>query len=72
MDDESDEMMHFSVDLFDDNTNVHLWLIDGSHRSGSGCWGQELNKSPVIYLEDLTVKEKVCNTTHYLNASFLI
>lgn len=59
MDDESHEMMQFSTALFDAYGNVRPWLIDGGYRSGSMCWGPELNMGMMVYIEDLTVEERV-------------
>ena len=59
MDGESDEMMRFSTEVFDSNMNLHPWLADGSRRSGTGCWGDELNIGGFVYLEDITVKNQV-------------
>lgn len=61
MDGESDEMMHFSTEVFDNDMNLQPWLADGGRRSGSGCWGDELNRGGMVYLEDVTVKNQVRN-----------
>lgn len=58
MDDESEESLHFSEGLFDTHSNVHPWLIDGGYKSGSGCWGKELNEGQIVHFEDLTVEEQ--------------
>ncbi|KAF9479090.1 hypothetical protein BDN70DRAFT_834943 [Pholiota conissans] len=57
MDNESHELMEFSTTLFDPLSNIRPWLIDGGYRSGSGCWGEELNTGEILYLEDLTVEQ---------------
>ncbi|KAF8959930.1 hypothetical protein BDZ97DRAFT_1835620 [Flammula alnicola] len=44
MDRESQEMQEFEVTVFDKYGNVRPWLINGGRRTGSGCWGTELNQ----------------------------
>ena len=59
MDGVSDEMMHFSTEVFDNDLNLRPWLADGGRRSGTGCWGEELNRGTIVNLEDITVKSQV-------------
>jgi hypothetical protein len=59
MDCESDELLQFAKALFDANSNVRPWLIDGGYRSGAGRWGAELSSGDILYILDLTVKEQV-------------
>jgi hypothetical protein len=66
MDEESDELMQFSKKLFDAHSNVQPWLIDGRYKSGSGCWGKELNKGQIVHFEDLIVKEQVSLFIYWL------
>ena len=61
MDGVSDEMMHFSMEVFDNDLNLRPWLADGGRRSGTGCWGEELNRGTIVNLEDITVKSQVRN-----------
>ncbi|CAA7262594.1 unnamed protein product [Cyclocybe aegerita] len=59
MDEDSQELHEFSVTLFDRNSNVRPWLVEGGGaRSGSGCWGAELSSGDMLYIEDLNVKEQ--------------
>ncbi|CAA7262588.1 unnamed protein product [Cyclocybe aegerita] len=59
MDDDSQELHEFSVTLFDKDSNVRPWLVDGGGaRSGSGCWGMELSVGDMLYIKDLNVKEE--------------
>lgn len=60
MDEESDEMMRFSTEVFDNDMNLLPWLSDGGRRSGTGCWGAELNRGDIIYIQDITVNSQVC------------
>jgi hypothetical protein len=61
MDDESQELHEFSVGLFDKYSNIRPWLVDGGAKSGSGCWGNELNVGDILYVQDVRVKEEVCS-----------
>ena len=60
MDDESQELHEVSVGLFDKYSNICPWLVDGGAKSGSGCWGTELNVGDMLYVQDVRVKE-VCS-----------
>ena len=60
MDKESHETSEFSLNLFDEYSNVHPWLVDGGAKSGSGCWGTELSVGDMLYLKEVTVKKEVC------------
>lgn len=57
MDEESDEMHQFSVALFDKFGKVKPFLISEGHRSGTGCWGEELNTGELIYIKDINVND---------------
>ena len=59
MDKYSDELHQFSVELFDKNGYVRFWLVDGSRRSGTGCWNRSLDEGNLLYLMDMSVKDKV-------------
>jgi hypothetical protein len=59
MDENSDELHQFSVALFDKNGFVRSWLVDGGRRSGTGCWGRELDEGALIYLMDMSVETNV-------------
>ncbi|KDR66028.1 hypothetical protein GALMADRAFT_259860 [Galerina marginata CBS 339.88] len=56
MDEDSQELHEFSTGLFDKNSNIRPWLVDGGSRSGSGCWGSELSVGDMLYVQDLSVK----------------
>lgn len=63
MEAETQELYDFSLAIFNNDIIVHPWLLNGGGpRSGSGCWGKELNKGNIVYLQDLTVKEPVRTT----------
>ncbi|KIM49897.1 hypothetical protein M413DRAFT_439023, partial [Hebeloma cylindrosporum] len=57
MDEDSQELHEFSVGLFDKNSNIRPWLVDGGPKSGSGCWGTELSVGDMLYIEDFRVTE---------------
>ena len=63
MDAVSQELHQFSMDLFDKNSNVRPWLVDGGAKCGSGCWDTDLNIGDMLYIEDLEVKEEVCRVS---------
>ncbi|KAF8991005.1 hypothetical protein BDZ89DRAFT_1086867 [Hymenopellis radicata] len=58
MDEESQELHEFSVTLFDKNGLLKPRFKTG-YRSGTGCWGDELNEDALAYIEDITVKEEL-------------
>ena len=66
MDAVSQELNQFSVDLFDENSNVHPWLVDSGAKSGSGCWSTELSIGDMLYIEDLEVKQEVCSLVSFI------
>ncbi|PPQ84753.1 hypothetical protein CVT26_014688, partial [Gymnopilus dilepis] len=57
MDVDSDEWHEFST-LFDKGAVIRPELVDGGRRSGSGCWGKELNEGEMLYINDVRVKEE--------------
>jgi len=57
MEGETQELCDFSLALFNNDTIIHPWLHDGGPRSGSGCWGNELNNGNIVYLQDLSVRK---------------
>jgi hypothetical protein len=59
MDEYTDELHQFSIELFDKNGHLRPWLIDGSRRSGTGCWNRDINEGCLIYLMDMSVTDKV-------------
>jgi hypothetical protein len=59
MDEYNDELHQFSIELFDKNGHVRPWLVDGSRRSGTGCWNRDMNEGALIYLLDMSVKDTV-------------
>lgn len=59
MDEESDEMHQFSVTLFDKYGTVRPHLVDPGSRSGTRCWGRELDAGELVYIEDISVKDTV-------------
>lgn len=71
MDENSDELHQFSVTLFDKNGLVRSWLVDGGRRSGTGCWGRELNDGALIYLMDMSVKENVSRDVSFSKRAWI-
>jgi len=59
MDEEKDELHQFSVALFDKYGMARPWLIQASHRNGTGCWGREVNSGELIYLLNVDVNDYV-------------
>ena len=59
MEAETQELSDFSMSIFDNSINVHPFLLDGGPRSGSGCWGEELNQGNIVYLGNLAVTDQV-------------
>lgn len=59
MDEENNELHKFSLTLFDRYGEVRRHLIEGGHRSGTGCWGTELNSGELVYILDIAVKAPV-------------
>ncbi|KAJ7350700.1 ankyrin repeat family protein [Mycena albidolilacea] len=57
MDEDMDEMHQFSVTLFDKYGNVRPHLVNPGHRSGTGCWGREMDSGELVYILDITVQE---------------
>ncbi|KAJ7503117.1 hypothetical protein B0H11DRAFT_619204 [Mycena galericulata] len=57
LDEDSDEMHQFSVTLFDKYGAVRPHLVDPGYRSGTGCWGREMNTGELIYILDIRVKK---------------
>ncbi|CCM00041.1 uncharacterized protein FIBRA_02067 [Fibroporia radiculosa] len=55
MDEESQELHEFSVKLFDKNGHLKPELVDDEYHRGSGCWGREMNRGTIIYVEDVRV-----------------
>ena len=50
--DDSQELHKFSVGLFDNYSNIRLWLVDGGAKSSSGRWGAELNVGDMLYVQE--------------------
>ncbi|KAJ7736870.1 ankyrin repeat family protein [Mycena metata] len=61
MDEDMQEMHDFSVTLFDKLGHVRPHLVDPGHRSGTGCWGREMNSGELLYILDMSVKEPYRN-----------
>ncbi|KAK0439244.1 ankyrin repeat family protein [Desarmillaria tabescens] len=55
LDEESDELHRFSVALFDKYGKVKSHIVSEGFRSGTRCWGRELNVGKIIYVVDVTV-----------------
>lgn len=59
MDEQSDEMLQLSQEIFDKYGNVRPWLTASGDRKGTGVWSTELNSGTLVYLEDMDVDETV-------------
>ncbi|KAL0961304.1 hypothetical protein HGRIS_006263 [Hohenbuehelia grisea] len=58
MDAESQELLDFAVGLFDNHLKLRPWLKnEGPHR-GTSCWGTELERGNLLYVQEIQVKEK--------------
>ncbi|KAJ7188876.1 ankyrin repeat family protein [Mycena filopes] len=57
MDKDMDEMHQFSVTLLDKYGHVRPHLVDPGHRSGTGCWGREMNSGELVYILNVDIKE---------------
>jgi hypothetical protein len=57
--DEENEMHQFSVTLFDKYGKIRPHLVDPGYRSGTGCWGREINSGELVYILDMKVNEQV-------------
>ncbi|KAK7057664.1 ankyrin repeat family protein [Favolaschia claudopus] len=57
MDEDMDEMHQFSVALFDKCGHVRPELVDAGYRSGTGCWGREMDSGALIYILGITINE---------------
>ncbi|KAJ7730843.1 ankyrin repeat family protein [Mycena maculata] len=56
-DEDMDEMHQFSVTLFDKNGAVRPHLVESDYRSGTGCFGREMNFGELVYILDIKVNE---------------
>lgn len=61
MDGDSAELHTFSIELFDKHLQPRPWLVDGGRRSGTGCWGDEMNIGDLLYILKLEVEPSVCS-----------
>lgn len=59
MDEESDELMRFSV-LFDALGHLKSRYVSNDYHKGSGVWGEEFNRGWLVYVTDVSVEEAVC------------
>jgi hypothetical protein len=59
MDEDSSELHHFSVEIFDKYIHPRAWLLDGGRRTGTGCWGHEMNEGDLVYIFKLKVEPQV-------------
>ncbi|KAJ7503111.1 ankyrin repeat family protein [Mycena galericulata] len=58
LDEDMDEMHQFSVTLFDKHGSVRPHLVDPGYRSGTGCWGREMDAGQLVYILDMSVDQK--------------
>ncbi|KAJ8462685.1 hypothetical protein ONZ51_g10748 [Trametes cubensis] len=59
MDEESQELSDFALTLFDRFGRLKSELVENDYLKGSGVWGRELDRGPILYVEDIQVPEKV-------------
>ncbi|KAF9479111.1 hypothetical protein BDN70DRAFT_932869 [Pholiota conissans] len=55
LEDTNPELKDFAEAIFDAQGLVKACLIDGGYRSGSGCWGEELNVGKIVYVFNFVV-----------------
>ncbi|THH28406.1 hypothetical protein EUX98_g5788 [Antrodiella citrinella] len=58
MDEESSELNEFSVRLFDNNGFLKREFMDSDHHKGTGCFGREVNKGALFYLDTVSVEQE--------------
>ena len=59
LDEESDELMRFSLALFDANGMLKNEFTNDDYHKGSGCFGRELNQGLIFYLDTVEVDKEV-------------
>lgn len=59
MDDESQELHEFSVKLFNKFGHLKPELVDNDYHKGTGCWGREMDRGMLIYVESIEVNPSV-------------
>ena len=57
------ERFDFASTVFDQLGLVLNELVDHEYAKGSGCWGRELNKGSLIYVDAVRVPVKVSRMT---------
>ncbi|KAJ7072821.1 ankyrin repeat family protein [Mycena amicta] len=57
LDEEEDELHEFSIQLFNKYGNIQPHLVEPGYRSGSGCWGREMDNGMLLYVFWLSVNE---------------
>lgn len=59
LDEDKAELHQFSMTLFDKYGNLRPHLLSPGYRSGTGCWGREMDSGNLMYILDVTVNESV-------------
>ncbi|KAJ7807808.1 hypothetical protein B0H14DRAFT_1528208 [Mycena olivaceomarginata] len=57
LDEDKAELHQFSMTLFDKYGNLRPHLLSPGYRSGTGCWGREMDSGELLYILDVTVNE---------------
>ncbi|KAK7057662.1 hypothetical protein R3P38DRAFT_2842330 [Favolaschia claudopus] len=55
--DVDEETHQFSIALFDNDGRLLPELVNPGHRSGTGCWGREMDSGKLLYILDFTIDE---------------
>ncbi|KAH9896748.1 hypothetical protein C8Q73DRAFT_686866 [Cubamyces lactineus] len=58
MDGESQELSDFALTLFDRLGHLKSEFVEHDYLKGSGVWGRELDRGPILYVEDIQVPDK--------------
>ncbi|KAH9486166.1 hypothetical protein JR316_0000230 [Psilocybe cubensis] len=58
MEGENSDLRKLTHDVFNNSLELYPWLYDGTRRSGTGVWGEELNRGNILLIEIIRVDEK--------------
>ncbi|GBE88559.1 hypothetical protein SCP_1303760 [Sparassis crispa] len=58
MDADSDELATLSRVLFDKYGEVRPWLVEDELFKGTGCWGRELSRGKLVYVQTVYVSDE--------------
>lgn len=68
MDEESRELIAFASTLFDKYGRLREELIKNECLKGTGVWWRELDEGILLYIFNVTVKERVADLLAYIGA----